>query len=122
MFKILLRPNTFAYLYTISRYLSDGVTGFGSIFCQVSHLWFGYGFGKFSPKIQNFKLYFLFRIKTNLIGLGKKVLGTSDGSGSKFSDLDWVGSVFCSSVWVSHLWFECGKFPLKISIFFPLGQ
>jgi len=33
--------------------------------------------------------------------------------------LGWVGSTFCSSGWVSHLWFgfRFGKFPLKVSNF-----
>jgi len=47
------------------------------------------------------------------------------GLGQKF--LTRVGSIFCDSDWVSHLWFvfEFGKFPLKtsnFSIFFPSGQ
>jgi len=51
----------------------------------------------------------------------------SDGSGSKFFDPGQVGSIFCGSGRVSHLWFgfEFGKFPLKtsnFSIFFTLGQ
>jgi len=51
----------------------------------------------------------------------------SDGSESKIFDPGQVGSVFCGSGRVSHLWFglESGKFPLKIlnfSIFFPSGQ
>jgi len=46
---------------------------------------------------------------------------TSDGSGLKMfcPGSGWVGSIFCSSGWVSHLWFGFGKFPLKMSIFFP---
>jgi len=44
---------------------------------------------------------------------------TCDGSRSKIFDLGWVGSIFCGSSWVSHLWFgfEFGKFPLKMSNF-----
>jgi len=49
---------------------------------------------------------------------------TSGGSRSKFFDTGLVGSIFCCSVWVSHLWFGfgLGKFPLKIPnfpVFFP---
>jgi len=47
------------------------------------------------------------------------------GPGQKF--LTRVGSIFCGSGRVSHLWFglEFGKFPLNMSnfsIFYPLGQ
>jgi len=47
------------------------------------------------------------------------------GSGQKFltrvrSDQFLVARVWLG--WVSHLWFGFGKFPLKMSIFFPLGQ
>jgi len=46
------------------------------------------------------------------------------GPGSNYYDLGQVGSIFCGSGRVSHLWFgfEFGKFPLKMtnfSIFFP---
>jgi len=52
--------------------------------------------------------------------------GCGDGSVSKFLNPGQVGSNFCCSGWVSHLWFGFGKFPLKIpnfSIFhFRWGQ
>jgi len=39
----------------------------------------------------------------------------------KLPDLGWVGSIFCGSSWVSHLWFGFGfgfgKFPLTMSNF-----
>jgi len=43
----------------------------------------------------------------------------SDESGSKIFDPGRVGSIFCGSGRVSHLWFgfEFGKFPLKMSNF-----
>jgi len=45
------------------------------------------------------------------------------GLGQTF--LTWVGSIFCSSGRIRHLWFGFGKFPLKasnFSIFFPSSQ
>jgi len=44
---------------------------------------------------------------------------------TSFFDSSWVGSIFCGSGQVSHLWFGFGKFPLKMSIFsifFPSDQ
>jgi len=63
-------------------------------------------------------------------GEGSKIttrVRISDGSRSKIFDLGQVGSIFCGSGRVSHLWFgfEFQKFPLKMSnfsIFFPSGQ
>jgi len=64
-------------------------------------------------------------IKTILIALNMWFekcncrLKTSDGSESKSFDPGWVGSIFCGSGWVRHLWFgfDFGKFPLKMSNF-----
>jgi len=49
---------------------------------------------------------------------------SSDGSGSKYFDPGQVGSIFCGSGRVRHLWFgfEFEKFALKMSIFCPSGQ
>jgi len=44
----------------------------------------------------------------------------SDGSGSKICDPDWVGSIFCCSGSVSHLWL--GNFPLKSPKKFLFGS
>jgi len=42
---------------------------------------------------------------------------SSDGSGSKIVWMVWVGSIFCWSGWVSHLWFGFGKFCQKVPSF-----
>jgi len=39
----------------------------------VSHLWFGYGFGKFPLKMSNFSIFLPFGSKKNVIGSGWKV-------------------------------------------------
>jgi len=48
----------------------------------VSHLWFGFEFGKFPLKTSNSILFFSLRIKKNLFGSGRKVPG---------SESTWVG-------------------------------
>jgi len=42
---------------------------------RVSHLWFGFEFGKFSLKTSNFSTFSL-QVKKNLFGLGQKVPGS----------------------------------------------
>jgi len=44
----------------------------------VSHLWIGFGFGKFNLKIPNFQ-FFPLRVKKNLFGMGQKVPGSKAG-------------------------------------------
>jgi len=56
---------------------------------RVSHLWFGFEFGKFLLKVSNFSIFFLSGQK-NLFGSGQKVPGSKAGSplincGSKVS-------------------------------------
>jgi len=56
----------------------QGSNGFGSKNFdpgRVSHLWFGFEFGKFPLKISNFQ-FFSLRIKKNIFGPGKKVPGS----------------------------------------------
>jgi len=44
----------------------------------VSHLWFGFGFGKFPLKTSNFSIFSLW-VKKNLLGSGQKVPGSRAG-------------------------------------------
>jgi len=93
---------------------------------QVSHLWFGFGFGKFPLKISNFSIFFPSDQKKSL-WVGPK------STQVKATKIKWEvisvgsGSNNFDPGQVSHLWFGFGfgKFPLKISnfsIFFPSGQ
>jgi len=62
-----------------SKFFDPGL--FGSIFCGlgwVSHLWFGFEFGKFLLKMSNFSIFSLW-LKKNLFGLGRKVPGSKMG-------------------------------------------
>jgi len=75
-----------------SKYFDPG--SIGSIFCcsgQVSHLWFGFEFGKFPLKMSNFQ-FFSLRVKKNLFGLGQKVPGSKMGW-----PLIYCGSKVCSA-------------------------
>jgi len=43
---------------------------------RVSHLWFGFKFGKFPLKMSNFSIFSL-RVKINIFGSGRKVPGSA---------------------------------------------
>jgi len=45
---------------------------------RVSHLWFGFEFGKFPLKMSNFSIFSL-RVKKNIFGSGRKVPGLKAG-------------------------------------------
>jgi len=77
---------------------------------RVSHLWFGYGFGKFTLKSSNFQLFAL-RVKKMSSGLGQ-FLAAQFGSGQP------------SLVWKKCHWVGIKKYPgqRRVGLFFTAGQ
>jgi len=68
---------------------------------RVSHLWFGFGFGKFPLKIQKNSIFALW-VKKNLVGSGQKVPGSKPGW-----PLIYCGSKVCSGQVRAHLYQKC---------------
>jgi len=77
---------------------------------QVSHLWFGSGFGKFPLKIPNFSIYSPPGQK-NLFGMGQKVLRSKTGQ-----LLICCGSKVCSGRVSARLHWVSNKMVFKISL------
>jgi len=65
---------------------------------RVSHLWFGYGFGKFPLKMSNFSSFCPSGQK-KVIGLGQKVPGPEPSQ-----PLIYCGSMICSGRVRAHLY------------------
>jgi len=61
-----------SFIYSISMDSSGGSRSKNFDPGWVSHLWFGFAFGKFPLKMSNFSIFSL-RVKKNILGSGPKV-------------------------------------------------